>query len=218
MIIKNIIFDLDGTLIDSSDGVVEAVNYSLRQMNQPQQPPDVIKQYIGYPLSKMYPDFTDAPVKDLYRHFQMKAAESVVNSTVALPGAKDILHRLHGEGYHIGIGTTKVRRHIMGIVDRFGWQDLIIAFTGGDEVPRVKPDPAVFVETMARMKALPEETVVVGDTENDVIAARAVPVKVIGIRSPYGGDEKLRASGPDLIIDSLDGLFEALKRLMSEVA
>ena len=91
MIVKNLIFDLDGTLIDSSDGVVQAVNYSLRQMGEAEQPADVIKKYIGYPLSTMYPDFTDAPMRELYAHFQVKAAETVVSSTIVLPGVEEMV-------------------------------------------------------------------------------------------------------------------------------
>ena len=95
MKIKYLLFDLDGTLIDSSDGVVEAVNYSLVQMGEPEQPAERIKTYIGYPLSTMYPDFIDAPIDELYSHFQVKAAKSVVNSTSLLPGVQPLLNRLY---------------------------------------------------------------------------------------------------------------------------
>ena len=61
-------------------------------------------------------------------------------------------------------------------------------------------------------------TVAVGDTENDVRAAHAVPIPVVGILSPYGGNDRLRSSSPDILIESLDQLPEALKRLIAEVA
>ncbi|MDF1545697.1 MAG: HAD family hydrolase [bacterium] len=203
---KNIIFDLDGTLIDSSDGVVAAVNYSLEMMNQPLQSPERIKEYIGYPLSKMYPDFTDAPVKELYRHFQIRAAETVVQATVALDGVHELLEELKSRGINLGIGTTKIKRHVDGILDKLGWHSLFSATVGGDEVRQVKPEPDVFLLALDRLKASPTETLIVGDTVNDVLAAKAIPLPVAGVNSPYGGNERLLASKPDYHLEKLGDL------------
>ncbi len=216
MTIHNIVFDLDGTLIDSSNGVVEAVNYSLRKMGQAEQPADVIKSYIGYPLSQMYMQFSDAPVADLYRHFQHKAAETVVSSTDILPGVEPVLRRLKAGGYRLAVASTKIRRHIDGIVEKLRWQDLLSVYTGGDEVHRVKPDPEILLLTLQRLAATPEETLVVGDTVNDILAARAVPMKVVAITSPYGGCEKVIEAGPDYHINSIDELIELVENLGKE--
>ncbi|UCG62125.1 MAG: HAD family hydrolase [Candidatus Zixiibacteriota bacterium] len=216
MTVRNVVFDLDGTLIDSSDGVVEAVNYSLRKMGEAEQRPEVIKAFIGYPLSQMYPQFTRAPVRELYRHFQQKAAETVVSSTDILPGVELTLHRLKATGFQLAIASTKIRRHIDGIVEKFCWHDLISAYSGGDEVEKVKPDPEILLLTLRRMGAMPAETIVVGDTVNDVLAARAVPMKVVGINSPYGGREKVIDAGPDYFIDSIEELVELLDNLKKE--
>ena len=69
--------------------------------------------------------------------------------------------------------------------------------------------------TLSRMGAQPEETVVVGDTINDVLAAKAVPMKVVAVDSPYGGKEKLLAAEPDFFLDSLGGLKDLLTRVNS---
>jgi HAD superfamily hydrolase (TIGR01549 family) len=164
----------------------------------------------------MYPTFTQAPVKELYRHFQVKAAETVVASTVVLPGAEETLRDLHGRGYHLAIASTKVKRHIDGIVNKFGWQDILTSYSGGDEVGKVKPDPEIFVLTMKRMGAHVGDTMVVGDTINDVEAARAVPMKVTAVRSPYGRSEELLESKPDYFVESLDGLIDVLDNISKE--
>ncbi|MDH4158538.1 MAG: HAD family hydrolase, partial [candidate division Zixibacteria bacterium] len=121
MTIKNLIFDLDGTLIDSSAGVVDAVNYSLKMVGSPQQEARAIKKFIGYSLATMYPHFTDAPYGELYRHFRVRAAEVIVRSAVLLPDVAEILQYLHGRGYRMAIATTKVRSNIDGIIDKFQW-------------------------------------------------------------------------------------------------
>ncbi len=209
---KNLIFDLDGTLIDSSNGVVEAVNYSLRRMGQPEQKPEVIKAFIGYPLEEMYPHFTDVPPKELYTHFRVKAAETVVASTEILPGVAQTLRRLDDRGFRMAIATTKIRANVNGILEKLGWQKLFCATTAGDEVNRVKPDSSILRLTLERLKAKPSETIVVGDTINDILAARAVPMKVVAVASPFGGQEKVIAASPDFFIESIIELLDLLDR------
>ncbi len=203
---KHLIFDLDGTLIDSSDGVVEAVNYSLRQVGAEEQPPEVIKPYIGYPLEQMYPDFTDAPYDELYAHFGVKAAESVVRSSVALPHVEKLLERLAGTDLKLAVATTKIRMHVDGIINKLGWGEYFDVIVGGDEAERFKPDPAIFQITLDRLGADPTRTMVVGDTINDVLAAKAVPMAVTAVASPYGNSEELIASEPDHFVQSIDRL------------
>ena len=207
---KHLIFDLDGTLIDSSDGVVEAVNYSLTQMGEAPQPPDIIKPYIGYPLEQMYPNFTDAPYKELYAHFTVRAAETVVASTTALPHVEEVLARLHKTDIKLAIGTTKIKRHVDGIIAKLEWHNYFDVLVGGDEAVRFKPDPAVFQIALKRLNANPANTMVVGDTINDVLAAKAVPMAVTAVASPYGDSETLVASEPDHFIKDIRQLPELL--------
>lgn len=210
MTIKNLIFDLDGTLIDSSQGVVEAVNYSLRQMGQPEQNPEAIKAFIGYPLENMYAHFTNVPPKELYAHFRVKAAETIVASTEILPGVAQMLRQLDDRGYHMAIATTKIRANVNGILEKLGWQELFRATTAGDEVKKNKPDPSILRLTLKRLKAEPLETIVVGDTVNDILAAREVPMKVVIVASPFGGQEKVIAARPDFFIESITELLDLL--------
>ncbi len=208
--IHTIIFDLDGTLIDSSDGVVEAVNYSLEQMGEPIQPPEKIKPFIGFPLTVMYPYFSDKPVKELYAHFQVKAAETVVASTVMLPGVEPVLQQLKDLGYTLTIASTKIRKHISGVVDKFDWGKYFKTFSGGDEVKHVKPAPDIFALTLEKIQASKEESIVVGDTVNDIHAAQALQIPVIAVHSPYGNKKELEESSPNYIIDHIEQLVPLL--------
>lgn len=204
--IRHLIFDLDGTLIDSSDGVVEAVNYSLRMMGEPEQTPERIKPYIGYPLGQMYPEFTGAPIAELYHHFQVRAAKTVVASTVRLEGVEESLWDLNEAGYMMAIATTKIRKHTDDIIAKFGWEPLFHAVVGGDEVDRVKPDPEAFALALKRMGAEPEDSIVIGDTVNDFLAARGVPMKVIGVTSVYGKTNGGPDVEPDFFVESVGKL------------
>ena len=213
--IHNLIFDLDGTLIDSSDGVVEAVNYSLQQVGQPQQSPEAIKPFIGYPLETMYPHFTDAPLDKLLEHFRVKAVETIVVSTSPLAGVEEVLSLLQAEGFKMAIATTKIRMHIDGILAKLGWELTFSATVAGDEVSRVKPDPEALELALMRLHARADETLMIGDTINDVLAARAVPMKVVAVASPYGMKNDLVKSEADHHIKSvadLPGLLNGFRR------
>jgi phosphoglycolate phosphatase len=208
---KAVIFDLDGTLIDSSEGVVDAVNFSLRQVSAPEQPPEKIKRFIGFPLWQMYPHFTDQPYERMHDLFRERARETMVLGTVALDDAGAVLEELRSLGLRLGIATTKIREHVHGIVHHLGWAELIDALVGGDEVPKEKPDPAAFRLALERMSVTAGEALVVGDTINDVIAAQAVPMQVAAVNSPYGGREELEASAPDYFLESVAEVVPLVK-------
>lgn len=211
--LRFLIFDLDGTLIDSSDGVVEAVNYSLRMTGQAERSAGDISRYIGFPLRHMYAEFGVGPFDQLYRHFQDCAAVSVIEASVSLPGANTVIEELHTAGFTMAIATTKIRRHVDQIVAKLGWADYFGALVGGDEVSLPKPDPAVFRLALSRLSAVPDQSLVIGDTINDVLAAQELSLPVVAVRSPYGGDDQLAASNPDYLIDTIAQLPVLLKEI-----
>jgi 2-phosphoglycolate phosphatase len=208
--IRHILFDLDGTLIDSSRGVVEAVNYSLKKIGAPQRRPEEIKRFIGYPLSEMYPHFSDAPVAELYAYFREKADTSVPDATVALPGADQTVRALRRQGRRLAIATTKVRRNVDEVLVKLNWQGLFDATVSGDEVARVKPAPDAFLIALERLGGSPVDSIAVGDTINDIAAAKAVPMPVIAVKCPYGETDGVQALNPDYSITTISELLNIL--------
>lgn len=189
------------------------MNYSLREVGDPEQAPEKIKPFIGYPLPKMYPHFSQAPIDELCRLFQTKAKETIIQSTTALPGADEVLRRLKDQGYTITIASTKIIEHITGIVTKLDWNDLFTALVGGNEVANVKPAPDAFLRALELVGRAPSDAIVVGDTENDILAARAIPVKSVAIKSPYGEDKEIKAAGPDHFLNDISELPDLLDQL-----
>ena len=211
--VRHLIFDLDGTLIDSSEGVVDAVNYSLRMMSQSEQPPERICSFIGFPLEVMYARFTDAPLSELRRHFQVRAVETMVTSTVALEGAAVALNELKSSGFRMAVATTKIKRHVEGILAKFGWTPFFEATVGADEVDRVKPAPEAFELAVRRLGGKPSDSIAIGDTINDIAAAKAVPMPIVAVTSPYGGNDEMLALRPDYHLESVAELPALLRSL-----
>ena len=210
MTIDTLIFDLDGTLIDSSEGVVAATNYALCQMSVPERSPDEIKSFIGFPLQQMFREFTSAPVDQLYRHFQVRAAETVVASAQPLDGIEQVLEEIHRRGYRMSIVTTKTRSHLDGIVAKLAWSRYFVANISGSDVTSPKPNPEAFRLALERLDCAAESALVIGDTINDILAARAVPMKVASVRSPYGGHDDVAALKPDYELNQLSDLLPLL--------
>jgi phosphoglycolate phosphatase len=101
--------------------------------------------------------------------------------------------------------------HIRLILDKFGWRKYFPVTVGGDEVARVKPAPEAFRKALEMMYGEPEQTMVIGDTINDILAARAAGLACTAVRSPFGGSGELAEAGPTYIIDSIERLPAVLE-------
>jgi HAD superfamily hydrolase (TIGR01509 family) len=213
MPLRLLIFDLDGTLVDSSDGVVEAVNYSLEQVGATPQSAPAIKRFIGDPLEVMYPHFTDAPFDVLHNHFQERARHSVSQQSFTLDGVDACLRQLRDEGYQMAVASTKISAHIDSILTKHNWHTLFDLIVGSDQVARVKPDPEIFRKVLDELKGTAEQSLVIGDTHNDVIAAKRIPMQVVAVESDFGCPTLLTESSPDYRIGSLSELPALIHRL-----
>ncbi len=197
--IECIIFDLDGTLIDSSKGVIEATNYALTELGEPPRDPDEIIRYIGYPLDDMFAAFTDLPAGRLAAKFQERAKKTVVASAVALPDVDETIRLLYQARFRMGIATTKYDYHTDAIIEKMNWKEYFAATASGNEVQNVKPYPDLILLAMKRLGGTPEKTIMVGDTVNDIHSARAAGIPIIAVKSDFGNDD-LRAYRPNLLL------------------
>jgi len=208
--IQSIIFDLDGTLIDSSAGVIEATNYALKQIGEPPRQPKEITAFIGFPLETMFKAFSRKSYKEFWTHFQEKGKGVIAASAKPIGNSGRILRELKERGYAIGIGTTKMRVHVEQIIRNLGWEPYVDTYVGADDVAEVKPAPDAFLETLKRLGGKTESSIVIGDTINDIIAAKRAGLRVIAVKSIFGNDGELQEGNPDFIVDSLDEILAML--------
>jgi len=204
--IRYIIFDLDGTLVDSSEGVVIATNYALTKIGEPSRRPEEIIPFIGCPLEDMFQAFSEGEYEEFWRYFQEKGETAIASTTHMIGAADEVLRDLHRKKYIMGIGTTKMRIHVAKILARLNWEELISAYVGADDVARVKPAPDAFLKTMAALGGNKSNSLVVGDTINDVFAAKAAGLPIVAVKSPFGRKNELEQSNPDFLLESLADL------------
>ena len=215
--IKNLIFDLDGTLIDSSEGVVAAVNHALQMLGDSPRKPEEIKKYIGMSLETMFRDFSKESYLEFHKYFQEFGIKVIADSARPLDGVDETLKLLYHGGYKLGIGTQKERIHLEKIIQKLGWGEIIFAGAGADDVKHGKPAPDIYLRVMELMKGGKENSLVIGDTVNDVLSARAAGLPIVAVLSPFGDNSRLAAAQPDILISNIRELPKTLG-IRSEVS
>lgn len=206
--IDTILFDLDGTLIDSSEGVVCSFNYVFRRIGVPLPDPSEIKATIGYPLDESFRRFTDHDPDECYRLFQEKAVEVLIPSAVLLPGVEDTVRRLFEHGYRLGVATTKNRNHLVGILDHLNIARYFQDVSGGDEVKNVKPDPEILLLTLRKLDRPANTSAYVGDTVLDIRAARDARMTAISVLGGTSSREEIENEAPDVVLDDIRKLID----------
>lgn len=214
-----VLFDLDGTLIDSSDGIVAAVNHALQAVGEPPRSAAEILPWIGYSLRVMFPHFTTAPYDLLRAHFLEYADQHLSAATRLLPHATDTIVHLASSGHVLGIVSTKRRLHIEQILSAADWEEYFSVIVGGDEVAQVKPAAEPFALAQARLGGIFDIVIVVGDTENDIHPARSLGLISCAVKSPYVEDgqrwsARVLDAQADYYLDTLTELPAVIARLM----
>ncbi|MCW5698405.1 MAG: phosphoglycolate phosphatase [Rhodospirillales bacterium] len=219
--IRCVVFDLDGTLIDSAPDLRRALNKLLAEEQRPALALDAVVGMIGDGAMKLVERaFTatggigkhqDIPglTKRFLAHYEGYAAED----TMTYPGVMETLAGLRANGMVLGICTNKPAAPTHEILREFGLSSTFAAVFGGDSLPGIrKPDPRLLTAVLDALGCGAAEAVMVGDNANDVGVARAAGVPVV-VRA--GGYTSVPAVdlGADAVIESFDQLPAALARL-----
>jgi len=179
---KAVIFDLDGTLIDSAPDIHAAANALMRAMGYQPLAFDTVRAFIGNGIPKLVErimrerdiDFTPERHAALTAQFQTLYAQKPAVKTVFYPGVPEMLATLRRSGFALGICTNKNLDLTLQVLDCMGISDLFGAVIGGDILPVRKPDPAPFFACKQGLGA--SDVVYVGDSEVDAATAKAANV------------------------------------------
>ncbi|BAK72119.1 MAG: HAD family hydrolase [Arcobacter sp.] len=219
MINKNkiILFDLDGTLIDSTDAIVSTFKHSFNELNFNFNGTDKdIKNLIGYPLDIMYKnlgvdeskvwDFVDS-YKNRYRIISKEQTTLLENAYEAVELASKIAR--------VSVVTTKTRMYTIPLLDHFNISQFFEIVTGRENVQNPKPHPEPILVTLTQMNydRKKDSVWMIGDTKLDLIAANEANINSIGVLCGYGEENELKKYTNHIKKDS----FEAIKFLSSNI-
>lgn len=220
---RGVLFDLDGTLVDSVPDLAAAVNEVLKQFGRPILTEAEIRQYVGdgarLLLARAFTQRADADpampeVDRAWPAFMSSYEAHLCVHSRLYPGVADTLSDLQAAGIGMGVVTNKPARFIAPLLYRLGIGSRFGALVGGDSLPQRKPDPAP-VRAALRQLGLPQGAacVMVGDSINDVLAGRAAGCVVVGVSYGYNHGVDLAQAGAAAVIDRMTDLADCLGRL-----
>lgn len=207
-----VIFDVDGTLVDSNDAHARAWVQAFAEQNI-LIPFGRVRPLIGMGGDKLITEITgwtsdDERALALGDRRAELFAERQLPTVRPLPGARDLVERLRALGAAVGIATSARRDELAGLLAVLGAPWLAQVATTSDDAERSKPDPDIVTAAMTRLDLPPEQMVMVGDTEYDVEAATRAGIWTIAVRS--GGQPDRVLAGALAIYDGPQDLLEHL--------
>ncbi len=202
-----LLFDLDGTLIDSTEAILESFHNSFNVLNYPHPKDDDIKALIGYPLDIMYANLgieeqmVDTFVQTYKAHYRKISTQK----TVLLKNAKESIVEA-SKIAKLGIVTTKTGRYSEVLLEHFGIMNYFDVLVGREHVQNPKPDAEPILKALESFDTTDEEIFMIGDTKLDLISAKNAGVKSIAVLSGYDNEAMLRNYTDLVFSDTLSAI------------
>jgi phosphoglycolate phosphatase len=223
-----IAFDLDGTLLDTIHDLAASVNALLDELGLPGLPKDEIRAMIGKGIANLVrrvlarstgvsPDAIEmAELDDALGRYQAHYAARLGHETRAFPGMREGLERLHAMGIPLAVITNKSTRFVRPHLAHAGIEHYFRVVIGGDDLPTKKPDPGPLVHAAALLGVVQARLLMVGDSVNDVAAARAAGSPVLVLPYGYNEGEPVQNLDADGIVDSLVAVVDRIRYVSSD--
>ncbi len=218
---KTVVFDLDGTLVDTAPDLINALNFVLEREGLPAVPLHAARNMIGAGARKLIERGLELEGRSLGPHdlgrltsdFIDHYAAHIADFSRPFDGLESALDDLQGSGYRFAVCTNKLEWLSKLLLDRLGLSARFAAICGADTFGVSKPDPAILRETVARAGGQLSSAVMVGDAGTDIGVARRAGVPVIGVGFGYT-DVPIADLKPDRLIDHMRELPAAVAAVM----
>jgi phosphoglycolate phosphatase len=199
------LFDLDGTLSDSKKDLVTAINQTLSSFGFPELPEEDIIMLVGKGVSKLLANFAgDGAAKyDTFKVYLDHLDKHLMDTTKPFPGVVETLSAITKKK---AVVTNKLKGMAERVVTGLGIADKIDFIVGADTARSMKPNPDPIIFALERFGADPSRTVMVGDTTDDIMAAKAAGVIACGVTYGFGTRQDLADAGAEVIIESIADL------------
>lgn len=208
MKVDTLLFDLDGTLIDTNDLIIHSFLYTLGLYYPNQYKEEDVLKFMGPPLIDSFyslnPEKAEEMV-DVYRKYNKEKHDEFVKE---FDTVFETIEYFHTKGYKLGVVTSKTRNTVnMGLkisrLDQFF--DVVVTF---DDVKQAKPDPECIFKALTLLDSKPEHTIMVGDNHHDIEAGKNAGTLTAGVAWSIKGPEYLQAYNPDFMLEKLSDLID----------
>ena len=218
---KLLIFDLDGTLIDSSGDLALAVNHTLKTLNLPTFTLDTIHHWVGNGAEILIKralsgsSTIDTTLKESYWREALKIfldfySKNLAVETVTYPNVLSTLETLKKRGYILAIVTNKPYPFVEPILKELGLTNLFEIILGGNSLEKKKPDPMPLLYVCKKLNILPNESVMIGDSKNDILASKSANMDSIGVTYGYNYGESIEHYKPTIVCNKFEDILKSL--------
>lgn len=217
-----VIFDLDGTLVDTAPDLMRATNHVLENLGRTPVDLHEVRDFTGHGARALItrgliatgglPEGFD--IEPHYRSFVSYYADNIAAGSAPFPGLIALLGRLRGEGIALGVCTNKLEWLSVRVLEALDMKKYFRSIVGPDTLGIAKPDPRPFHESVARLRLKAPRAIMVGDSETDVLTARAAGVPVLGVSFGYT-PQPISEYAPDRIIAHFDAGYDAIMELLA---
>ena len=219
-----IIFDLDGTLIDTAPDLIDTLNVIFAREGLPPVPYEAARNAIGGGAKTMIARGIEAEgrtlsaqkLEQMFADFIAYYSDHVADRSQPFPGLIDALDTLAARGYRFAVCTNKLERLSVLLLGKLNLADRFVAICGQDTFGVQKPDPEILRRTIAAADGTLQHTVMIGDSNTDIRTARAAGVPVIAVDFGYS-ERPIAEYGPDRIINHFSQLPVSIAAIFSAI-
>lgn len=214
-VLRNLIFDVDGTLLDSRRDIAAAQLYVIRKLGITHLTPEDIYPHIGKPLSEIFsillPPELHGRISRAKETYVTYYRAHALDTTDLFPGVRETLAFLAEQGIRLAVATTKSTMTTVRVLAHFGVAPYFAHMQGSDDMP-FKPDPFIINKILTEQQWERGETMMVGDTAADVLAGRNAGIRTCGVTYGALSRDELEQFQPDVLVDT----FEELRTLIAD--
>lgn len=212
---RMVLFDLDGTLVDSVPDLLVAVNAMQAELGNPERAEDDVRNWVGNGIERLVEraltnDLHGKPDPAAFERalpvFKHHYAQSNGQHSQVFDGVVEGLELIKALGLSMGCVTNKASAFTLPLLEQTGLKDYFEVVISGDSLPLKKPDPAPLIYSAGWFHVHPSEALMIGDSISDVKAARAAGFSIVCMTYGYNHGEDIRDYDPDAVIDSMTEL------------
>jgi phosphoglycolate phosphatase len=219
MPVEALIFDLDGTLVDTAPDLTAATNHALSLIGRRPISQSEAQNFVGHgsrALIKLGCEATggivdEVTLKRLNLALLEYYSDNIARHSVVFPGLLDILHKAREAGLRLGVCTNKVENLSHKLLAALKIDDLFGAVVGGNTLPIMKPDPAPYLEVASRLGVNAANSIMIGDSETDIRTAQNTGVPVIAVTFGYT-PQHVSTYNPTYVIDHYDQAWPIISK------
>lgn len=213
---KAVIFDLDGTLLNTLGDLADAVNYMLRELNLPEKAEDEVRRAVGNGIGKLIervlPENARHRADEALSLFSRHYAGHMEEKTAPYPGVTDLLRKLKAKGIRIGVLSNKKEELVKSLCEKY-FGELVDVARGEREGVPIKPEPDAVHDLLKALNVCAEDALYSGDSDVDVQTARNADLLCLAVSWGFRPIDSLKIAGASVVIDRAEEFIPAMDAL-----